>query len=310
MKKIKIATRASKLALTQSGHVRDMLKGVCPEAEIELVNISTKGDRDQSDFLYKVGTMGFFTTEVENALLDGRADVAVHSLKDLPTEIRAGLVVAAMPVRESVCDTLITKDGATSIADLPEGATVGTSSLRRIAQVKHARTDLECVPMRGNVETRVRKVQEGEVDAIIIAHAGLNRLGMGDAVSAVLDPTEFIPAPAQGALGVQIRGCDLELMEIVSKLDNKETRITAETERHILSAMHGGCSIPLGVHAVIDGDRIVIYAMISDVEGKNFISFKETAAISDAKSLAEELAGRLLDSGGREILNDIRQSRE
>ena len=209
MKPIRIATRASKLALTQSEYISSLLKELCDDVEISIVKISTKGDRDKSDFLYKSESVGFFTSEVENALLDGRADLAVHSLKDLPTAITVGLLVGAIPVRENPCDALVAASKPLGIKDLQEGATVGTSSLRRIAQLRHIRSDLKCVPLRGNVETRIRKVAEGHVDAVVVACAGLNRMGLNERISTILTADKFVPAPAQGALAVQIRSEDL-----------------------------------------------------------------------------------------------------
>jgi len=309
MRPLKIASRASKLSLVQSNYIRDLLKNLCDGIEISLIKISTKGDREKSDFLYKSGSIGFFTSEVENALLDCRADIAVHSLKDLPTTYTKGLIVAAVPQRESVADALIASSQAASIAALPAGATVGTSSLRRIAQLRRLRDDLKCVPLRGNVETRVSKVASGKIDAAIVACAGLNRLGLANKISAILPPREFLPAPAQGALAVQIRTADRELAELVSQLDDKHSRITVEAERSILTSMHGGCSIPLGVYSQICGDNITIDAMISDVEGKKYIKRSKTSRINEAKSFAVKLAQELLAAGGREILEQIRNSR-
>lgn len=309
MRPLKIASRASKLALVQSNYICNLLKNLSSNIEISIVEISTKGDRDKSDFLYKTDSMGFFTSEVENALLDGRADLAVHSLKDLPTACTEGLVVAAVPRRESVADALIASSQAVSIAALPSGATVGTSSLRRIAQLRRLRNDIKCVPLRGNVETRVSKVAAGKVDAAVIACAGLNRLGLDDKISAILPPQEFLPAPAQGALAVQIRADDNELAEFVSKLDDKNSRIAVEAERCILSSMHGGCSIPLGVYSQISGDNIIIYAVISDVEGDKYIKRSMTGHVNQANECAKKLAQELLKAGGREILDQIRDSR-
>jgi hydroxymethylbilane synthase len=309
MRSLKIASRASKLALVQSHYICNLLKNLCGDIDISMVEISTKGDRDKSDFLYKTDSMGFFTSEVENALLDGRADLAVHSLKDLPTACTEGLVVAAIPKRESVEDALITSSQVSSVAALPAGATVGTSSLRRIAQLHKLRDDIKCVPLRGNVETRVSKVATGKVDAAVIACAGLNRLGLADKISAILPPQEFLPAPAQGALAVQIRTDYSELAELVSKLDDQKSRIAVEAERTILSSMHGGCSIPLGVYSQISGDNITIDAVISDVEGDKYIKRSKTTNINEAKSCAEELAQELLNAGGRKILDQIRNSR-
>ena len=309
MRLLKIASRASKLALVQSNYIFNLLKNLSSNIEISIVEISTKGDCDKSDFLYKSDSMGFFTSEVENALLDGRADLAVHSLKDLPTACTEGLVIAAIPKRESVADALIASSQAASIAALPAGATVGTSSLRRIAQLRKLRNDIKCVPLRGNVETRVSKVATGKVDAVVIACAGLNRLGMADKISAILPPQEFLPAPAQGALAVQIRTDDNELSELVSKLDDKKSRIAVEAERAILSSMHGGCSIPLGVYSQIFGDNITIDAVISDAEGVKYIKRSITGHINQANVFAEKLAQELLTAGGREILDQIRNSR-
>ncbi len=309
MRPIKIASRGSKLALVQSNHILSLLKNLSDGIEISIVKMSTKGDRDKSEFLYKSDSIGFFTSDVENAVLDGRADIAVHSLKDLPTACTEGLVVAAVPKRESVADALITSSQADSIAALPAGATVGTSSLRRIAQLRRLRDDLKCVPLRGNVETRVSKVALGKIDAAIVACAGLNRLGLADKISAILPPREFLPAPAQGALAVQIRTADTELAELVSKINDTYSRITVEAERTILTSMHGGCSIPLGVYSQISGDNITIDAMLSDVEGKKYINRSKTSRINEANSCAEKLAQEMLAAGGREILDQIRNTR-
>ena len=310
MRHIRIASRASKLALVQSNYIRDLLRNIySDDIEISIVEVSTKGDRDKSDFLYKSESIGFFTSEVENAILDGRADIAVHSLKDLPTTSVTGLIVGAIPKRESPADALVASGDICSIEDLPAGAIVGTSSLRRIAQLKYKRDDLKCVPLRGNVETRVGKVAEGLIDAIIVAEAGLNRLGLSKKISAVLPPEKFIPAPAQGALAVQIREDDNELAQMLGQLDDGPTRITVETERCVLASMQGGCSIPLGVYANIAGDTITVDAMISDIQGKKYIKRSQTVHIDKAKCIAEKLANELLAAGGREILDQIRNTR-
>ncbi len=313
MKHIRIASRASKLALIQSNEVVRLLRQIHPDIECSIVKVSTKGDHNKADFLYKSGSMGFFTTEVEKALLDGRADLAVHSYKDLPTALTGGLLIAAVPKRESPVDALVASQKIDSLDDLPAGATVGTSSLRRIAQLRRLRDDIECVPMRGNVETRVRKVMHGEVSAIVVACAGLNRLGLSNEISFCFDPKEFIPAPAQGALAVQIRLTsggqvrdeDNELAEFVSQIDSKNSRIAVETERRVLQAMHGGCSIPLGVYSQIQANTITIDAIICGVEGKNCVRRSITAALDEAKSAADKLAEEILTSGGQKILKSL-----
>ena len=306
MKKIRIATRASKLALRQSHYIRSRLADIDSNLEIEIVEISTQGDRDQSDFLYQSSSVGFFTSEVEKALLDNRADLAVHSFKDLPTAITDGLVIAAVPERECVADVLVASGGISSIEQLGVNAKVGTSSLRRIAQVNHIRSDLNCVPLRGNVETRVGKVESGQLDAIIVACAGLNRLGMQDKVSIVLDPDKFLPAPAQGALAVQIRQGDGELMQVVSKLNDSNSRTTADAERHTLSALHGGCSIPLGVYSRIEAGRLAMDAIISDVSAEHYIRCSRSAPVGQWQKCAAELTEDLVKAGAREILDDLK----
>lgn len=310
MRHIRIASRASKLALTQTNIVLNSLKKLSGDLEISIVEVSTKGDRDKSDFLYKSESIGFFTSEVEKVLLENRADIAVHSLKDLPTAIAEGLIVAATPKRESVADALIATGQVSSISDLPAGATVGTSSLRRIAQLQHIRGDLKCVPLRGNVETRVSKVANGQIDAAIIACAGLNRLGLSEKISAVLDPEQFFTAPGQGALAIQTRADDTELIELVSKLSDEQTQITTSAERQILAKMHGGCSIPLGVYSKIEDGIITIEAMISDVDSDKHIKLTDSGKVEDAQLIAEDLAQQLLDAGGKQILQNIRSSKD
>ena len=303
---VRIATRPSKLALVQTDIVANALRQLSPRLSVSVVPVSTKGDRDRSDFLYKAQGQGLFTSEVENALLEHRADIAVHSLKDLPTAPKPGLIVAAILEREAVADALVASAPVRSIADLPSGATVGTSSPRRIAQLRAARGDLRCVPLRGNVETRVSKVASGAVDAAVIALAGLRRLGLDDKASAVLPPDRFLPAPAQGALAAQIRADDTALLGLVSQLDHEQSRITAEAERLVLASMHGGCSIPLGVHARCSEGSITIDALISDMQGTLQIRRSRTAPIDKAETCARKLAQEMLDAGGKQILDQIR----
>lgn len=306
---IKIASRASSLALIQADYIRTKLLNLYPELEISIVKVSTKGDRDKSDFLYKSGSTGFFTGEIEQSLLKGKADIAVHSLKDLPTTSRPELVIAAIPQRESPADALVASGEAAGISDLPAGSKVGTSSPRRIAQLKHIRDDLVCVPLRGNVETRVNKVICGEIDAAILACAGLQRLNMTDRISAVLSPCDFLPAPGQGALAVQIRSDDNELYQLVSKLDDKNTRIAVEAEREVLAAIQGGCSIPLGVYAQIDGNVLTIYAMVCDLDAKKYIKLSKIGPVAEARTIAGMLVDELFKNGAKEILEQIKDTK-
>lgn len=308
MKHIRIASRGSKLALMQANLVRKLLESISADLQYSIIQVTTKGDRDRSDFLYQAGSVGFFTSEVENALLDGRADLAVHSLKDMPTLLRKGLIVTAIPKRESPADALVAYEKAASIKELPSGAKIGTSSLRRIAQLKMIRDDIQCVPLRGNVETRIRKVNDGQVDAIIIACAGLNRLGLTNQISVILPPKEFIPAPAQGALAVQIRNEDQELYELVSQIDDKNSRIAVETERCVLEELQGGCSIPLGVYSQIQDTTITTDAILCAIDGKNYVRRSITSSIDQAKTNAKKLAMQLLADGGEDILAEIRNT--
>jgi hydroxymethylbilane synthase len=310
MKLIRIATRASKLALAQATQTMKSISSLSPSSTISLVEISTKGDRDQSDFLYKVGSTGFFTSEVERALLDGRADVAVHSLKDLPTASTKGLTISAIPHREQVNDVIVASKEIATIQDLPKAAVVGTSSLRRITQLKLIRPDLDCQPLRGNVETRIRKVQEGRVDAIVIARAGLNRLDLSGHISLILPPEDFIPAPGQGALGIQTREDDTELCEIISKLDDPTARLTTLTERRILAGLHGGCSIPLGVFSFIESDNLHIRAILSNLAATKQIRKTASCPLDRALETADTITQQILDEGGEQILDEIRNEKQ
>lgn len=309
MKDIRIATRASKLALIQANYIKQCLTRHAPGTAISVVHISTKGDKNKSDFLYKAESVGFFTSEVENAVLSGQADLAVHSLKDLPTAITPGLIISAIPPREQVADVVIAARHVSSINELPPNAVVGTSSLRRIRQLKGMRPDLDCQPLRGNVESRIRRVDEGQLDAIVIAQAGVNRLEMSDKVTFVLSPEDFVPAPGQGALAVQTRKDDPELCRLAAQLDDAGARLTAQTERHILAGLHGGCSIPLGVYARIEHKTIHIHAVLCSVSDDRQIRKSVSCPIDQAVQTADILVKQILNEGGREILQEIQRQK-
>lgn len=310
VKSLRIATRGSKLATAQTNFVVEQLHAARAGLEIETVEVSTKGDRDRSEFLYDKESVGFFTSEVERALLDGRADIAVHSLKDLPTAMTGGLVIAAVPVREAVCDVIVSGRKIGSIDDLPAGAKVGTSSLRRITQLKLVRDDLDCRPLRGNVETRLKKVEVGELDAIVVAKAGLNRLGLWKDNRLELEPTEFIPAPGQGALAVQTCVNDAEVCELVGQLDDADTRLTTQAERRILAGLHGGCSIPLGVYAQVENKTLHIHAILCDLQSTKCVRKNVSCAIEKADETADKLTQEILDDGGEKILKNLRQDKK
>jgi len=300
-----VATRAGKLAIAQTEIVTAALKKIHPDIEIKIKTITTEGDRDRRTALWKLKTTGFFTSRVEDTLLADEADFAVHSFKDLPTHQRQGLTIAAVCSRQFAEDCLIAADSVSSIEQLPHAAKIGTSSLRRIAQVRHLRPDLQTTDIRGNVTTRIGKLHEGKFDAIILARAGIERLGLSDKISFCFDPQQFIPAPAQGALAVQTRVDDDATSELITAIDDEKAHTTTFAERRVLSVMQCGCHAPAGAFAAIDKDDIIICAFISDLEGRNFIRRRITGPAANADTLAEKLANQLLDTGGSEILEKL-----
>jgi hydroxymethylbilane synthase len=305
MKSLTAATRGGALAIAQSKHVIATLKKIHPDLEITIKEITTTGDSDRQTALWTLKETGFFTSQVEDALTAHEADFAVHSFKDLPTAQREGLIIGAVFDRNFVEDCLVAKEPTDSIEQLPADAKIGTSSLRRIAQLKHLRADLEPVPIRGNVHTRLRKLDTNEFDAILLARAGLERLGLADKISFIFDPATFIPAPAQGALGIQTRADDVETNTIIAAIDDQNARATTSAERKILTKMQCGCHAPVGAYAEIDGGNIHIQAFISDLQGENFIGREISGPADDAESLAEKIAKELLDAGGKEILESL-----
>jgi hydroxymethylbilane synthase len=304
-KPLTVATRPGKLAIAQTEIVTAALKKIHPHIEIKIKTITTKGDRDKRTALWKLKTTGFFTSQVEDALLAGHADFAVHSFKDLPTLHREGLNIAAVLDRQFVEDCLIALNPVSSIDQLQPSAKIGTSSLRRIAQIKHLKPALQPTDIRGNVTTRIRKLHEGKFDAIILARAAIERLGLTDKISFSFDPKQFIPAPAQGALAVQTRTDDAPTSKLVAAIDDKKARTTTFTERCILSTMQCGCHAPAGAFVEVVGDDIAVYAFVSDLEGKNFIRRHITGPAANAKNLAEKIANELLNAGGTEILEKL-----
>ena len=305
MKTLICATRGGRLALAQTQTVCSMLKDIHPGLEIEIKTITTTGDRDRRTALWTLKDTGFFTSQLEDALLISEADFAVHSFKDLPTRYRSGLTVAAVCRRQFPQDCLLAAGSVTSIDKLPDGAKVGTSSLRRAAQLRHIRPDLRPADIRGNVLTRIKRLEQGKFDAIVLARAGLERLNLTDKISFCFEPSEFIPAPAQGALAVQTRSDDTVTCNLIAAIDDGNNRTTTSAERKILTTMRCGCHAPVGAYANIDGDKIEITAFISNVDGTNFIRRQTSGPISDAEQLAEKIANDLLSSGGKKILDDL-----
>ena len=305
MKVLTVATRAGKLAVAQTEIVCSLLKEIHPDIQLEIKQITTAGDRDRRTALWDLKDTGFFTSALEDTLLAGRADFAVHSFKDLPTRQRDGLTIAAVCDRQYAQDCLIAAVSVTSIERFPHAAKIGTSSLRRAAQLKYLRPDLVPTAVRGNVLTRIRKLKEETFDAVILARAGIERLGLGDKISFSFDPAEFIPAPAQGALAVQTRTDDSRTNSLIAAIDDEKIRTETFAERKILMTMRCGCHAPVGAFAKISGNNIEITAFISDLQGENFIRRQITGRFEDAQSLAEKLASDLLASGGKKILESL-----
>ncbi|MBA7604371.1 Porphobilinogen deaminase [subsurface metagenome] len=300
-----VATRGGALAIAQTRIIIDKLKKIHPEIQIKIKKITTKGDRDKKTALWQLKTIGFFTSQVEDALLAGEADFAVHSFKDLPTQQREGLSIAAVCDRQFAEDCVLSTEPVSSIEQLKASARVGTSSLRRAVQLKRLRPDIEPIPIRGNVTTRIRLMEEGKFDAIILARAGVERLDLADKISFCFDPRDFIPAPAQGALAVQTRADDIATNRLIAAIDDKKARAVTFAERQILVTMRCGCHAPAGAFAEIDQNNIKICAFVSDCEGKDFIRREITSPAEQAKESAEKLAKELLEAGGREILEKL-----
>jgi hydroxymethylbilane synthase len=299
------ATRGGDLAIAQTRLIISALKKTHPRLQIKIKKITTKGDRDKRTALWDLKSAGFFTSQVEDALLSGQADFAVHSFKDLPTQQRQGLALTAVCERAFPEDCLIANVQVDSIRRLPQSAKIGTSSLRRAAQIRHLRADLTPAPIRGNVPTRIKLLEQGKFDAVILARAGIERLGLGEKISLCFDPRQFIPAPAQGALAVQTRIDVPAVTKLIAAIDDKNLRAITFAERQVLVTMQCGCHAPVGAFAKIAGNNMEIRAFISDGQGKNFISRCLTGPAADANNLAEKIANDLLNAGGREILEKL-----
>jgi hydroxymethylbilane synthase len=300
MANLRIGSRGSKLALWQANHVAALLREQGHAVEIEI--IKTTGDKITDVALAKVGTKGMFTKEIEEALADHRVDLAVHSLKDVPTELGPQFVLAAILKREDPRDAFLSIQYAT-LAELPRGARLGTSSLRRKSQLQILRLDLDIVPMRGNVDTRVRKLEAGEVDAIILAAAGLTRLGLDQHIRYRM-PVEFIcPAAGQGALAIETRSDDRETRKLLAFLDHAPTRLAVECERALLLGLGGGCQVPIGAFAETNGREISLSAVVGRPDGSE--ALREKLAGSDPAKLVAQVLARLKERGAEKILNDV-----
>ncbi len=301
---IRIGTRGSALAVWQAEWVRTQLLALHSGCEVELVKIKTTGDKILDVPLAQVGGKGLFVKEIEAALLDERVDIAVHSMKDMPAEIPPGLCIGAVPKRENPLDVLISKNGKV-FRELPNGARLGSSSLRRCAQARHMRPDINVCGLRGNLDTRLRKLETEDLDAIILAAAGITRLGLSDHITEYIPDSMMLPAIGQGALSIEIRQDDEIIRRLTAPLDHRETRVAVETERAFLTRLEGGCQVPIAGQAKVVGGQVEFTGLISEIDGS--VLLRETIAgpLGKHEKLGEQLADRLLDMGGREILESV-----
>ena len=304
MKVIRIGTRGSPLALWQAEWVRSQILVLHPDYKVELIKIKTTGDRITDVPLAQVGGKALFVKEIEVALIEGGIDLAVHSMKDMPAEIPSGLCIGAVPKRENPLDVLISRN-THSFEGLPKGARLGSSSLRRGAQVRHVRPDIAVLPLRGNLDTRIRKLETEGLDAIIVAAAGVKRLGLEDRITEYLSEAIMLPAVGQGALAIEMREDDSFVQRLVFPLDHRETRLAVKSERALLARLEGGCQVPIAAKAEVIEDQLHMTGLVAEVDGS--VLFREVIAgsVDQHEDLGAELANRLLEMGGEKILSDI-----
>lgn len=308
-KHLVIATRGSKLALWQANHIRECLLELDPSLNISLNIVKTKGDIIQNVPLSQVGGKGLFVKEIEEALLDGRADLAAHSVKDIPMTLPEGLILGCVPQREASSDCFLSF-AYPSLERLPAGSRVGTCSLRRQAQILAKRPDLIVENLRGNVETRLRKLNEGQYEAIILATAGMFRLGLHTPYMQPLEVEDFLPAVGQGALGVECREDNYDLLVLLASLEDRPTRVCVDAERSFLAALDGGCQVPIAGHAVMaDEENIVLDGLIAEVDGSVIYRGERVGDASQSEKIGRELAAELLESGGADILRKLYSSK-
>ena len=299
-----LGTRGSKLAVHQSQWVQARLQELAPGLTISLQRIQTSGDKILDVPLAKIGGKGLFVKEIEDALLSKEIDLAVHSMKDVPTALPEGLDILCVPPREDPRDALITRDGC-RLDQLKPGARIGTSSLRRQAQLLHYRPDFTIEMLRGNLDTRLRKLREGQFDAIVLAAAGLRRLAWDAEITEYLPVHLSLPAIAQGALGIEARSDDTFVRELLSRFEHRPTRITVTAERALLHRLEGGCQVPIAAHAALEGDRLTVDGLVASVDGRRVIRHQIQGPASEAQALGTKLAERLLADGGDVILKEI-----
>ncbi len=297
--KLTLGTRRSLMAMTQSGLVADVLRARTGH-EVELVGVTTTGDVSKANVAQMGGT-GVFVNALRDKLLAGEVDFAVHSLKDLPTLPAEGIVLAAVPTRDDPRDALC---GERKLADLPSGARIGTGSARRMAQLRSLRHDLEVVPIRGNADTRLRKIADGDVDAVVLAYAGLVRISRLEAVSEVFDPGQMLPAPGQGALAIECRADRADLIETLATLDDAATRAAVTAERTLLSTLEGGCSAPIGAYAALEDGTLHLIGVVAGYDGERQIRMSESGHPEEAERLGRDLATRMLAEGADQLMGE------
>lgn len=307
MNTIHIGTRDSLLALWQAEWVRDRLKGIYPDTEFILVPMKTKGDKILDVPLAKIGDKGLFTKELENGLLEGKIDLAVHSLKDMPTLLPSGLEIAACCEREEPRDVFLSKDG-TSLTDLPQGSIIGTSSLRRKAQLHHYRPDLIFADLRGNLQTRWRKLEESQMAGIVLAAAGVKRLGWEERITEIIPEEIMLSAVGQGSIAIEIASERADIRPIVKALSHPETELAVRSERVLMRRLEGGCQIPIGGFAMVQEGEVFLKGMVASLDGQRVL--KASATGQDPEQVGNLVAEKLIAQGALEILNDIRKSND
>ena len=300
---LKIATRKSPLALWQAEFVKSKLEAIYPDLKVELVKMTTQGDQILNSPLSKIGGKSLFIKELEVGIMEGRADIAVHSMKDVPYELPQGFEIGAILERESPFDAFVSND-FNSIQDLPVGARLGSCSLRRIVQVKALRPDLEILDLRGNVNTRLKKLDDGEYDAIILACSGLTRLGFDNRIKQDLSPDDSLPAVGQGALGIEIKANDHEISNLIKPLIHQKTQIEVNAERALNTTLQGGCSVAIGAFATSEDSKLTLSGMVGNVDSGEIIRIQETGETSKPIDLGIRAAKKLLSLGARELLNE------
>jgi len=304
---LRIATRKSQLALWQAEHVAGLLRSAHPGIAIELVPLLTQGDRIQDRSLAAIGGKGLFIKELEVAMEERRADLAVHSMKDVPADLPPGFAIGAVLTRADPRDALVAKNGAMRLEDLPQGARVGTSSLRRQAQLQALRPDLKIDALRGNVDTRLRKLDEGGMDAIVLACAGLIRLGLGSRITARLDPKQCLPAVTQGIIGIECRGGDSPTLELLRALEDPATRLVMQAERAFSRRLGGSCQSPIAAYAELHADKIELHGLVAEPDGSRLLRDTLKGSHEDPEGLGLRLAERVLALGAGELLERLRR---